>query len=463
MTEKSKGRSFAGILAALLPIFLAILFTGQDLFETWLDLDRAQSIALAILIITATLWITEFIPLFATSFVVVLLQVCWLLPAINAGAGKDEQVKEAVFLAPFSSNIILLFLGGFVLSAVLHKYGLDQRMARRILKRTGKKPSRILIGIIAVSALLSMWMSNTATAAMMLAIVLPIIARIPHANPFSKALALAIPFACNLGGLGTPIGTPPNAIAMRYLAEEGIHVTFLEWMGCTWPFLILFLVILWFLLLKLYPPGDLVIEMELEETESLGWKHYFLIGVFGVTCLGWLTSGLHGLSTGMVSLIPIIICFGGRFLDTRDFRNLSWDILFMLGGGLSLGVGLITSGLSDAIVARIPTDVGTAFVLFVVLATIMTTFMSNTATANLLIPIAVSLQGEVSMLVITIAAMCSTAMALPVSTPPNAIAFGSGILKARDMMLAGLIITVLAITSVLLLSPLYWNLFGLST
>ena len=318
----------------------------------------------------------------------------------------------------------------------------------------------MLIGIIAVASVLSMWMSNTATAAMMLAIVLPIIARIPGPHPFSKALALAIPFACNLGGLGTPIGTPPNAIAMTYLEEGGITLSFAEWVLATLPFLLIFLVFLWFLLIKLYPPGDLTIEMELEATEKLTGRHYLVIAVFGITCLGWLTVGIHPLSTGTVSLFPIIVFFGFRFLDAKNFRQLSWHVLFMLGGGLCLGVGLKASGLTSAIVEMIPAGTGLAVVLFAVLAMLMTTFMSNTATANLIIPIAVSMGGDFSTLVVTIALMCSTTMMLPISTPPNAIAFGSGILKTRDLIFPGLLIALFGLVVVLLLAPPYWRWIG---
>jgi len=452
--------SYKNLSYTIVPILIALLLNGLDLFQSWLGINHAQELSLTILLITAVLWISEAIPLFVTSFLILFLQIAWLMPAINADSGIEGKTQSEIFLSPFFSDIILLFLGGFVLSAALHKYGLDQRIAAWILKRTGNKPSRILIGIIAVSATLSMWMSNTATAAMMLVIVYPIIAKIPEKNRFSKALTLSIPFACNLGGLGTPIGSPPNAIAMKYLAEQGISLSFAEWMLAVLPFLFLFLAFLWFLLLKLFPPENLSLEFDFEEKDPLSRKQYVVVAIFLITCLGWLTTQYHGFSTGTVSLIPIVAFFGFHFLDTEDFRSLSWDILFMLGGGLCLGVGLKASGLTLSLVEMIPEEEGIAFVLFAVLAALMTTFMSNTATANLLIPIAVSLSGNTAALVATIAIICSTAMALPVSTPPNAIAFGSGILKSKDMILPGLAITAFGIVVVLLLAPGYWRLLG---
>jgi sodium-dependent dicarboxylate transporter 2/3/5 len=453
-------RKLRNLLVAVVPIALALLLARLNAFQSWLDLDRPQEIALTILLVTATLWVTEAMPLFATSFVVLFLQLVWLAPAVNASRAPEDAIADQAFLSPFFSDIILLFLGGFVLSAVLHKYGLDKRMAGWILHRTGTRPANLLIGIIAVSAFLSMWMSNTATAAMMLAIVLPIISGIPVGNRFSKALALAIPFACNLGGLGTPIGTPPNAIAMTYLRKVGITLSFGEWMIATFPFLLLFLAFLWFLLLRLHPPGDLRLEIEMDASGKLGGRHRAVVVLFLVTCAGWLTTAQHGLSLGTVSLVPLVVCFGFRFLDGRDFRGLSWDVLFMLGGGLTLGVGLSASGLTEAIVQRIPADPTIAFALFAVLAMVLTTFMSNTATANLLIPIAVSLEGPIAPLIATIAMMCSTTMALPVSTPPNAIAFGSGILRAKDMILPGSILALFALIVVFLLAPWYWGLLA---
>ncbi len=453
------------LLTGVIPIILAIIAEEAGLFQHFLSLNSPQAISLTILIIAAALWVTELIPLFVTSFIILFLQLTWLTPAINL-VEDGVSINKAIFLSPFFSNIILLFLGGFVLSAVLHKYGLDLRIARIILQRTGSKPSRVLLGIMIVSSVLSAWMSNTATAAMMFAIILPIIARIPHDNHFGKALALCIPFSCNLGGIATPIGTPPNAIVLSYLEKNGYHVSFLDWIVGSTPFVLTFLAFLWFLLLKLYPPGDLEIEFDYSDDGHRRMKkeHFFVIGIFILTCLGWLTSkSLHPLSTGEVSLIPLILCFGFGLLRGSDFRQLSWDVLFMLGGGLTLGVGLKASGLTSEIVDMIPTGVDfiIIFGFMGILAAVMTTFMSNTATANLLVPIAVSLGEEMSLVAIAIAFMCSTAMALPVSTPPNAIAFGSGILEAKNMIFPGLVITVFCLIVIFLAGPFYWNLIGL--
>ncbi|MCG8339370.1 MAG: SLC13 family permease [Proteobacteria bacterium] len=444
-------------------LFLLMLFTAVEkiaLFQTLFSLNHAQAIALSVLLVAALLWVTEWVPLFVTSLIIVFLQIGWLLPVMNPAAGKLER---QAFLSPFFSDIILLFMGGFILASMLHKYHLDDRIARWLLQKTGTRPGRLLFGIMAVAALLSMWMSNTATTAMMFAIVLPIIACIPETNKFSKGLALSIPFACNLGGLGTPIGTPPNAIAMSFLAEKGVLISFGGWMLAAIPLMLVLLIICWFILLKLYPPGDLKIHFPEIESKGLTGIHWLVSALFLLTIIGWLTTDLHGLSIGTISLVPAISAFGLGLLNVKDFKNLPWDVLFMVGGGICLGVGLKSSGLTQKIVETIPLEFGFIWVLvaFLLLAAVMTTFMSNTATANLLIPIAISLEFKVALFVIPIAMICSTAMALPISTPPNAIAFGSGMLESRDMIKPGALVTVVSLMTILLMGLFFLPLLRL--
>lgn len=424
-------------------------------FENWWGFHSPQEIALAILVITSTLWISEIIPLFVTSFVILFLELVWLFPAIHQ---TDIKITQQDFLSPFFSDIILLFLGGFVLSSLLQEYKLNKIIAYWILKKTGESPKKFLFGIILVCAFLSMWMSNTATAAMMFTIILPIIQQIPEENPFARAVALSIPFACNLGGIGTPIGTPSNAIAVAFLAKSQIQISFVEWMLFTVPFMILFLIGLWWLLLKLFPPGGLKLQFELEAQKKLTKKQWLGIFIFIFTGVGWVTTQYHGLSAGTVSLIPIVICFGGKLLDVEDFRALSWDILLMLGGGLALGVGLEKSGLTSAIVLLIPKNASPQIILFCVLflTALLTTFISNTATANLMFPLVVALSQEVGVLVLATALMCSTSMSLPISTPTNAIAFGSGILEAKHMIFPGFLISVAAFLLICFVGPYYW-------
>ncbi|MCR9290230.1 MAG: DASS family sodium-coupled anion symporter [Bacteroidetes bacterium] len=437
----------------LILISLAICYQFHG-FQQLFSLTHAEEIALVILIGTAVLWVSEALPLYITSLAVLFFQILWLLPVLQE---TGIQAQKEDFLISFFGDITLLFMGGFVLAALLNKYGLSRMIARLILEKTGSSPSKILMSIILVSAVLSMWMSNTATAAMMFAILGPVIMGLPDTSPFTKGLALAIPFACNLGGIGTPIGTPPNAIAMEYLLQSNIEVTFAIWMLIAIPLMLVLLFALWKLLLKLYPPGNLQIDLQLEALHTFGKRQYFVTTLFFVTIFGWLTSGYTGISNGMVGLFVVIVAFGGRLLETRDFKNISWDILFMLGGGLCLGAGLKISGLTDTIAGLIPTD-GSFWIILVsllILASVMTTFMSNTATANLLIPVAVSLPHGEIILTIAISFMCSSSMALPISTPPNAIAFGSGFLDSKEMLSSGLWVTFFAMIGIIIACSFY--------
>jgi len=434
-------------------IFLALAYP-LHLFKNLFGITVLEEISVIILIGTAVLWVSETLPLYITSLGVLFIQIFWLLPVLQE-SGITAQKED--FLISFFGDITLLFMGGFVLAALLNKYGLSRIMARTIIQKTGDNPSRILLSIILVSSFLSMWMSNTATAAMMFAIMAPLVVGLPETSNFSKGLALSIPFACNLGGIGTPIGTPPNAIAMEYLMQSGINISFAMWMILTVPLMLILLFLLWKLLLKLYPPGKIEIELEIEKFHSLGKRQYLVLAIFLVTVAGWLTSGWTGISTGMVGLFVVLAAFGSRLLATNDFKNISWDILFMLGGGLCLGVGLRLTGLTSTIANAIPMDNSFWIILLflVIIAAVMTTFMSNTATANLLIPVAIALpQGEL-ILVVAISLMCSSSMALPISTPPNAIAFGSGFLKSKEMLHSGLMVTFLALVGIIITCVFY--------
>ncbi|OGG95298.1 MAG: hypothetical protein A2527_07825 [Candidatus Lambdaproteobacteria bacterium RIFOXYD2_FULL_50_16] len=439
------------------PIALALAWglVSSGIVSDLLGLNLPQSVSFMILVLAALFWVTEWIPLYLTSFMILLLQLVWLVPAIDPAAPKGAR---APYLAPFFSEIILLFLGGFVLASLLHKFGLDRRLANGLLKWTGTSPAKAMLGFMMASALLSMWMSNTATAAMMFAILLPVAQKIPEGNPFAKGLAVSIPFACNLGGLGTPIGTPPNAIALNFMATKGVHISFLGWMAATIPFMLFFIFILWFFLLKIFPHGGYQLELPEASEGGLSGVQKLVLGIFGLTVTCWFASDLLDLSIGTLSLIPVILAFGFGLLKGPDFKALPWDVLFMVGGGICLGVGLDKSGLTAKIVTLIPEDQTFWIILvaFGIVAALMTTFMSNTATANLLVPLAVSLNQEVGLLAIMIAMNCSTAMALPISTPPNAIAFGSGLLETRDMYRPGVLISLVALASTLVLGAWYW-------
>ncbi|MEK6238781.1 MAG: DASS family sodium-coupled anion symporter, partial [Planctomycetales bacterium] len=338
----------------------------------------SAQVATAVLLIAATLWITEALPLFVTSFVVLALCLLWLHPTMTR---DGVEVEQGVFLAPFFSDVILLFLGGFVLSAALHRKRLDERLAHWMIRSSGDSLPKLMLGVMVVTAFLSMWLSNTAAAAMMLALVLPIARALPGDDPSRKSLLLSVPFAANVGGLGTPIGSPPNAIAMQYLRQEGLAPSFAEWMLIGLPGVVGMLAVLW---LFLAPPRDATVSLPIDKRAAEPFdftkKTWLTIVVAALTALGWMTSAWHGQSPGTVALFPVILFFGTGVLKVNDLRTLSWDVLLLMGGGLCLGTAVSLSGLAEWLVAGIPVDdlsVYWLMVAFAVIACVMSSVMSN--------------------------------------------------------------------------------------
>jgi len=427
----------------------------SGLWSAALGLSEPAGVTLSVLAVAGLLWTTEALPLFVTSFLVLFLNLALLSPAL-------PEVDGERFIAPFFSNVVLLFLGGFVLSAGLQKHGLGRRIAIWVLDRTGPRPHRVLAGFMGTTAVLSMWMSNTATTAMMLGLAAPILDDLDEDEPYRTALLLGVAFAANLGGLGTPIGTPANAIAMQYLDQAGLRMSFLGWLGMALPMLSVLLVFAWWLLARSFPPKSNKLALGLER-RALSAQAPLVGGTALVTILGWLTGDLHGLSSGTVALIPVLVLFGSRALETSDFRSLPWDVLMLAGGGLSLGVAVSSSGLAEDIVGLVPTQAAGLVVAasFAVLACAVSTVMSNTATANLLIPVALGLPSAmVKAVLVGVAMACSVSMTLPVTTPPNAMAFASGRLEVRDMIRFGGLLSVLGVGAILL-SSLVWRSLGL--
>ena len=415
-------------------------------------LSAAGRLTLGIFTTAAILWVVEPFPLYVTSFIVVILEVI-LLGRPGGPLGLTGN-GYSIFLHPFFDSVVVLFLGGFVMATALKRYGLDDTISRVILKRTGSKPRTVLLGMMITSAFLSMWISNTATTALMIAVAIPIIRTFPPEEPFKKAIILGIPFASNIGGMGTPIGTPPNAIAIGILANMGRSITFIEWMFRGIPVVAALLIICWVLLCRLFPPGLSEIRFEFRQEGPLGRKPKFVLAVFAVVVFLWLTTAWHGVPSAIVSLIPLVVFFGLRLLHDEDLQDLGWGILFIIGGGMSLGIAMRESGLSTWIVSQIPlAGMGTLLILmvFAVSAAIMTSFISNSATANLLLPIVVGVSAvETTTSAVVVALAASAAMILPISTPPNAIAYGSGHIAVKDMVRAGGIITAIAVVAVAL-------------
>lgn len=406
---------------------------------------------LFIFVIAAFFWAFEIVPLYATSILVVILEV--LLLCRPGGILGMNTAGYEVFLLPFGSPIIILFFGGFILAKALKKYEIDQMIATHLLKIFGHSPYFIMVGFMVTTAFLSMWMSNTATTAMMIAMVLPLLGQLDEKDSFRTGLILCIAFAASIGGMATPVGTPPNAIAIGILANKGINVDFLSWMKMAFPLSMILLAMASLILYVLFPPKNNNLVLKFENHKKLNKDAVITILIALLTIGLWLTSSLHGIPSAVVALLAAGLFALSGLLQKEDFQALNWDVLILMWGGLALGKGMEISGLAKWVVALpLFAQKGTVLVIvFCILAVALSTFMSNTATANLLIPIVMIIPGESNtILATTIALSCSLAMALPVSTPPNAIAFATNMLKSKDMFKAGLAISILSVAIILL-------------
>ena len=373
-----------------------------------------------------------------------------------------NQTQQKSIFATFADPIIILFLGGFFLADAATKFRLDINLARVLLKPFGTNPKYVLLGLMSVTALFSMFMSNTATAAMMLALLTPVLALFKPEDRGRAAFALCIPIGANVGGIGTPIGTPPNAIALKFMQENGWNVTFGDWMMFGVPFVVIMLLIGWFLLLKMFPIDQKSLDLAKEMkgkfmTTPKAWVVYI---TFIVTILLWvIPKQYHGLDANSVAIVPIAVFSVTGVITKKDLKSMSWDVLWLVAGGFALGVALGETKLASDLISSIPFAEWNSMALIVgasLICLFMATFMSHTATAALLMPIMASVAagmvaggsmdapGAIGLLV-TIAFASSLGMALPISTPPNAMAYATGHVEQKGMAISGTILCLIGL------------------
>jgi solute carrier family 13 (sodium-dependent dicarboxylate transporter), member 2/3/5 len=448
-----------GIIGFIIPLIVS--FPG---------LSFAGHLALGIFLLAAVFWMFETVPIYSTSILIILLQVL-LLSAEGVMSYDSDPMYDPVsfteFIGTLANPIIILFLGGFVLADASVKYNFDKNLTRILLRPFGSDPKMIMLGLMAVTAFLSAFMSNTATTAMMVTVMIPILAKLEIHDPARVGIALSIPFAANIGGVATPIGTPPNAVVIAALNQQGLTIEFGSWMLYAMPIALVMLAVAWILLLKLHPPSVKKIPVDYKGEWMVSNKAILLYIVFGVTVVLWITENLHGVQSSIVALIPVAVLTLTAAFEKEDIRNLPWEVLWLIAGGISLGIAMKHTGLADWIVGSIGWDQMGYFLLlsvFAAVAIILSNFLSNTVTASLLIPIGITLatsgiiDGPAGTLIIglIIALSTSFAMVLPISTPPNAIAVSTGVIKTKDMIVAGSIIGFIAIILILLLTRFYW-------
>ena len=443
------------VLAIALPMVILLLPKN---YLPLADITTVEQRVIALFVLAALFWILEPIPIYATSVLIIVLELIMISDkSWNVLIGDSGQAEFGILLSykeimgTFASPIILLFLGGFFLAMASTKYRLDQNLARVLLKPFGTKPGMIMLGLMTITAVFSMFMSNTATTAMMLSILAPVLVYFGKDDPGKIAFALCIPVAANIGGLGTPIGTPPNALALKYLTGSD-YIGFGHWMSFGVPFVIILLFISWYLLLKLFKPNTESIQLKIKGKFLMTRKAIIVYITFATTILLWLFDFVHGMNSYTVAMIPVAVFLSFNIITKEDLKKMSWDVLWLVSGGIALGLALDKSGLAKHVVNSIPFASFSPYLIVVaaaLLATTMANFMSNTATANLLLPIitavgvsVISLEplGGSKMLILATTLAASLGMALPISTPPNALAHATGILQTKDMTKIGLIV-----------------------
>ena len=422
---------------------------------------------ISMFVFAALMWLTEAMPSWVTSMVVVTIMLftvstsafSFLRPEGGAGLIPFKNI-----MACFANPTIMLFIGGFVLAIGLTKVKLDVALARVLLKPFGTRSEVVLLGFILVTAIFSAFVSNTATAAMMLAFLTPVLKSLPADGKGRIALALAIPVGANLGGMITPIGTPPNMIALDYLSSQGMGISFVDWTIKMAPFVIVLLVLSWMLLRFLFPFKQKHIKIEIEGDIKWNRHTWSVVAAFVITIFMWMFgTDLWGVDTNVVAMIPIAIFCATGILTRRDLEEINWSVLWMVAGGFALGVALnykdaSSVSLSSLIVNTVPFDNFSPLVVMILAGIIcfgFSNFISHSAATSLLVPVlgvvagglGASLEqyGGAQAMLVGIAIASSVSMILPISTPPNAIAHSTGFIEQKDMMKVGIIIGLMGL------------------
>jgi sodium-dependent dicarboxylate transporter 2/3/5 len=474
------------------------LFLGPLLFflTMSLDLDPEKPIVTgmaAVAVLMATWWITEAIPLAATAILPMLL-----FPMLGIMTGKAT--------APlYVNSTIFLFMGGFMIALAMERWQLHRRIALRVIKTIGGGPTRIVLGFMGASAFLSMWISNTATAVMMLPIGLSIILQMEKefdakdTRNFSVALMLGIAYAASVGGMATLVGTPPNLALQRVFEltfPTGQGISFGQWFVMALPISLVMLGIIWVVLTKVFfrSPAHLKVDKSIVDREykalgSMSFEERVVLVVFVCTALLWIFrkdlvlgfvhipgwSGLlpdpKSVDDGTVAIFMAMLLFfvptrslqarteGATLLDTSVFQNLPWGIILLFGGGFALAKGFQVTGLAEFLGGQLQLLANFPPLLMIGLICISLTFLtevtSNTATTQMILPVLASLGVAMAenplLLMIPATLSASCAFMMPVATPPNAIVFGSGRVRIGDMVKTGFFINIIGVVVISLL------------
>lgn len=448
-----------------------------------MQLVFSLKVTLALMLLMIIWWISEAVPIPVTSLLPGILLP--LFHTYGFQEGRFVELNGRTVLAHYANPVIFLFFAGFLIAGAMQKWGLDRRIALWILTRPGvaESPGRILAGMMLASAVVSMWVSNTATTAMMLPIGLGILARLNvghHRSSFARALLLGIAYAASIGGVGTIIGTPPNGIAVSILRAAGVaDITFLRWMAFGAPFVFLCLPLAW-LVLRLVFPFDVtlgpdvrsLLERERRELGPLSRGEKLTLAGFLVAVVLWTTNPLWPYVPGLgqrlawfdeyiIALFAAVILFLGpvdwskrRFvLDWDDARYVDWGTLLLFGGGIALSDAMFKTGLAQVLASGFITLFGrpsplVLVIIVVIFMELLTEVTSNTAVTSMMVPILISISSglgvDAASLAIPATVAASMAFMLPVATPPNALVYATHRVSLRDMLKAGIVLDLVA-------------------
>jgi sodium-dependent dicarboxylate transporter 2/3/5 len=489
------GGPLLGLLCySLLPVRYAI---GPD---QWADFTQAGRATLGLMVWMAGWWLTEAVDIEATA----------LLPIVTFPLLGIAPLSKV--LPPYASDVIFLFMGGFVIGLAIERWGLDRRMAFSILRLVGARPGAIVGGFMAVTAFLSMWVSNTACAAMMVPIALSVVDlvlktrtgaglkesggipqdRVPERN-FATGLLLCIAYAASIGGIATIIGSPPNGIAVRYIEQTfAQEVSFVDWLAVGGPFTLVFLPIAWLLVTRVLFRADIgeieggrrYFDEEYRKLGPLARGERVVLAVFAVTAFLWVfnpllkgvTVGgvqpLAGLSDAGIAMlaaiglfvVPVDVTTGTRAMNWATATKLPWGVLMLFGGGLTLASAIEANGVSKFLGNSSRGLAGLPPLVVLLAITAMTVFLSeltsNTAQVATMVPVlgamapAIGMNPYVLILACTLGA--SSAYMMPVGTPPNAIVFGTGLVRLPQMMKAGFWLNLAGILVITMLVTLFF-------
>ena len=427
-------------------------------------LTVVQQRVIAIFTFATLMWIFEVVSSWATSVAVIVLMLLFTSDSGIKWMCNPDEVGALLsykgIMATFADPVIMLFIGGFILAIAATKTGLDAVLAKSLLKPFGRRSEMVLLGFLLITGLFSMFVSNTATAAMMLTFLTPVFRQLPPEGKGRIAMALSIPVAANLGGMGTPIGTPPNTIALKYLNDpEGLNMGlgFGQWMMFMFPLVLVLLFISWWLIKTMFPFTQKTVELKIDGELKRDFHTYVVMITFCVTVVLWLLDRVTGINSYTVALIPFVVFALTGVINKRDLEQINWSVIWMVAGGFALGYGLNASGLAANAVKSIPFgDFPPLLILLLggLICYVLSNFISNSATAALLMPILAIVCGAMGdklapiggtpTVLIGVAIAASSAMVLPISTPPNALAYATNLVQQKDMSRIGLIVGVLS-------------------